>query len=119
MRQLKSMSRAGQFLWLEANRAQRFEGKMLSDFMVEYIGFRSQGDRADYTVEVKPHCDQLWRMEQLDKCATIDRWSTASLLQCKSLCRAILWSVTLPAGAVPLSLQLRRMLSWGRCRQTI
>ncbi|MGB0413056.1 MAG: hypothetical protein ACPGJU_01300, partial [Coraliomargarita sp.] len=110
MRQLKidNVDRWADSYRLEANRAQRFEGKMLSDFYGGVIGFRSPGDRADYTVEVQKPLSVTFVANgtQLDKCATIDLLvdGKPAPVQSRSAVQLVFGPVTLPAGAVPLSL---------------
>jgi len=110
MRQLKidNVDRWANSWLLEANRAQRFEGKMLSDFYGGVIGFRNPGDRADYTLDVQKSLTVSFVAtgKNLDQCATIDLLVDGKTVEAKSRSaeELVFGSVTLPAGSVPLSL---------------
>ena len=110
MRQLKidNVDRWATSWLLEANRALHFEGKMLSDFYGGSIGFRSPGDRADYTVEVQKSLTVTFVAtgKKLDQCAPIDLLIDGSPVEVISRAadKIVFGSVTLPAGTIPLSL---------------
>jgi arylsulfatase A-like enzyme len=110
MRQLKidNADRWSKSWTLRANQALHFEGKMQSVFYGGAKGFRSPGDRADYTVEVQKPLTVSFVAEGkgLDQCAPISLLVDGNPIEVKSrdAKKIVFGSASLPAGTIPVSL---------------
>jgi len=110
MRQLRinNADRWSESWTLHANRALHFEGEMRSVFYGGARGFRSPGDRADYTVEVQKPLTVSFVAEGkgLDQCAPISLLVDGKPVEVKSRAanKIVFGSVALPSGTTPLSL---------------
>jgi arylsulfatase A-like enzyme len=110
MRQLKvdNADRWSKSWTLHANRALHFEGSMRSVFYGGARGFRSPGDRADYTIQVQKPLTVSFVAEGkgLDQCAPISLLIDGKLVEAKhrSADKIVFEAATLPAGNTPLSL---------------
>ena len=110
MRQLKidNADRESTSWVLSANHALRFEGEMKSDYYGGAKGFRSSGDRADYTVEVQKPLTVSFvaKGKGFDRCAPISLLvdGTPVAIKSRSADKIEFGPAVLKAGTTPFSL---------------